>query len=472
MSLLLSAENVSVHAGSECLVQPASLALHAGRPLTILGETGSGKSLLAQAIIGTLPSGLTAAGRVQVAGQVFDPGRPSTFRRLWGRQIGILPQEPWLSLDPLMPAAAQVSEGHALVRGLPWDQARAAAAGDLAQLGLAQAGHRRPDQLSGGMAQRAAFAAARAGGARIVIADEPTKGLDAGRRNDISALLLAETAAGGGLLTITHDLALARALSGDLVVVLNGRIVERGPAAQVLADPQHDYTRALIAADPAAWPHPRPRQVAGATVLSASGLSVARGGRVLISGMDIDLRPGHIIGISGPSGCGKSTLGDALLGLVPLAGGTVTRAPGCAAVRFQKLYQDPPSAFPGSVTLGRSLADLVARHRLDKGRIGALLDRLRLSPQLLQRRPSEVSGGELQRMALLRVLLLDPVFLFADEPTSRLDLITQAQVTRLMVDVARDTGMGLLIVSHDTDLLTKVCDRVIRLDDPAQTRAA
>lgn len=472
MSLLLSATQVSVHAGSECLVRPATLALHAGRPLTILGETGSGKSLLAQALIGTLPPGLRAEGRVEVAGQVLDAGQPAAFRPLWGRQIGILPQEPWLSLDPLMPAAAQVSEGHALVRRLPWTQARAAAAQDLARLGLAQAGHRRPDQLSGGMAQRAAFAAARAGGARIVIADEPTKGLDADRRNEISDLLLAGTAAGGGLLTITHDLALARALQGDLVVVLKGRIVERGPAAQVLADPQHDYTRALIAADPSAWPQPQSRQVAGAPILSAHGLSVARGGRVLFSGADIELRQGQIIGISGPSGCGKSSLGDALLGLVPLAEGTVTRARDCAPVRFQKLYQDPPSAFPGSVTLGRALADLVARHRLDKGRIDTLLDRLRLSPRLLQRRPAEVSGGELQRLALLRVLLLDPVFLFADEPTSRLDLITQAEVTRLMVDVARDTGMGLLIVSHDTDLLTKVSDRVIRLDDPELARAA
>lgn len=476
MSLLLSAEGISVHAGGECLVRTASLALHAGRPLTILGETGSGKSLLAQAIIGTLPPGLRAEGRVKVAGQVLDPGQPAAFRALWGRQIGILPQEPWLSLDPLMSAAAQVSEGHALVRGLPWAQARAAAARDLAQLGLVQAGRQRPDQLSGGMAQRAAFAAARAGGARIVIADEPTKGLDADRRDEIGRLLLAGTAAGGGLMTITHDLALARALDGDLVVVREGRIVEQGRAAQVLAHPQDEYTRALIAADPSAWPHPHPQpqphEVAGAPILSARDLTVMRGGRVLISNCDVELYPGQIVGIWGPSGCGKSTLGDALLGLVPLAGGTVTRAPGCAAVRFQKLYQDPPSAFPGSVTLGRALADLVARHGLDRRRIGALLDRLRLSPRLLQRRPDEVSGGELQRLALLRVLLLDPVFLFADEPTSRLDLITQAEVTRLMVQVARDTGMGLLIVSHDADLLAKVADQVIRLDDPGRARAA
>ena len=467
MTILLKAENVSVHAGADQLVEPVSLALQAGRPFTILGETGSGKSLLAQAIIGTLPAGLRASGRVVLDGHDLDLSRPGRHRALWGRVIGVLPQEPWLSLDPLMKARAQVAEGHALVRGLSWAEAGKAADRDLAELGLDAAGDRRPDQLSGGMAQRVAFAAARTGRARIVVADEPTKGLDVARRDDVIELLMREVAEGGALLTITHDLALARRMGGDLAVVLKGRVIEQGPAEQVLSNPQHDYTRRLIAADPASWPEGRPRASQGQPVLEAEGLAVSRGGRLLFDGLNLTLRPGEILGVTGPSGCGKSTLGDVLLGLARPERGSLRRGD-AAPERFQKLYQDPPSAFPRHVRLGRALDDLIRLHRLDAARIPALMERLRIAPVLLTRRPTEVSGGELQRLALLRVLLLDPVFLFADEPSSRLDLITQAEVTALLAETARETGMALLIVSHDAELIRKTADRTLELGGGGQ----
>lgn len=463
MTALLEARDITVRSGTSRLVAPISLCLQPGRPFTILGETGSGKSLLAQAIIGTLPPSLHATGQVTVLGQPLDLAQPGHHRPLWGRTIGILPQEPWLALDPLMKAQAQVAESHALVRGLSPGAARAQAARDLDALGLGHAGKNRPDQLSGGMAQRVAFAAARAGGARIVIADEPTKGLDAARRDEILALLLREVADGGALLTITHDLALARGLGGDIAVIRGGEVVEQGPAATVLTTPRHPYTRRLIDAEPAAWPDPAPRDISGTPVLQGRSLAIRRGGRMLFENLDITVAQGEILGISGPSGCGKSTLGDILLGLLPPDLGQVTRAPGISPVRFQKIYQDPPSAFPRHIPLGQTMNDLLRRHRLDASRIPALLDRLRLSPALLSRRPDDVSGGELQRLALLRILLLDPVFLFADEPTSRLDPITQAEVTALMSEIARETGMALLIVSHDADLVRKTADRVLRL---------
>lgn len=237
---LLKAEDITVMDGGKSLLQPLSLHLDPGEPLVIIGETGSGKSLMAQALMGTLPPELSARGRVAIRGRVLNAAAPDQFRGLWGREIGVLPQEPWLSLDPLMRARAQVAETHALVRGLPRSKAVTQAEADLAALGLAGAGNKYPHELSGGMAQRVAIAASRAGGARIVIADEPTKGLDAARRDDVAKLLLAAMGETGGLLVITHDLALARHLGGRLIVLRAGAVVEQGQTQQVFSAPKEE----------------------------------------------------------------------------------------------------------------------------------------------------------------------------------------------------------------------------------------
>lgn len=167
----------------------------------------------------------------------------------------------------------------------------------------------------------------------------------------------------------------------------------------------------------------------------------------------------------GPSGTGKSTFGDMLLGLLPPDQGSVWRDPAIARQRFQKLYQDPPAAFAANVTLRTSLVDLIRLHRLDETRLAPLMRQLRLSPSLLDRRPTAISGGELQRFALLRVLLLDPAFLFADEPTSRLDLITQKEIVDLLVELARERGCAVVIVSHDLEMVGKIADDIVRIGD-------
>lgn len=459
---VLALDDVAVHGPEGRIVAPATLRVVPGVPLVILGETGSGKSLLAQAVMGTLPGELSATGAIRL-GTAALPARDTAGRRaLWGRAIAMLPQEPWAALDPTMRALRQVAEVQHFLAGLPWRAARRGAAEALAAVGLPPKERRYPFQLSGGMCQRVALAATRIAGAPVLLADEPTKGLDAALRDSVAALLAAEAARGAILVVITHDIALARALGGELAVMREGEIVEQGPVARVLAAPAHPYTCQLLAAEPEAWA-PWPRPAAGAPVVEGLGLAKRFGPQTLFAGMDLALGAGEVVALTGPSGTGKSTLGNILLGLLPADAGTVRRRQGLSPFALQKLYQDPLAAFAPAMTLGDALAAVIRRHRLDAGRVKRLGEALRLPAALLARRPDQVSGGELQRIALLRALLLDPVLLFADEPTSRLDLVTQAEVMALLRQVVAETGMALLLVTHDAAMAGKVAGRHVAL---------
>ncbi len=458
---LLAVENLSVHVGKTCLLQPISFAIAKGERLTILGQTGSGKSLLAQAIMGNLPYELHSQGRAQLAGQ--DMGSRKTRRALWGRQISSLPQEPWNALDPLMPAVKQLAETYQLVNGQPPAQARDSADYTLSLQGLSESRHKRVGQLSGGMAQRLAIACAMAGGAPVLIADEPTKGLDVSRRDQVVAQLRDQTEQ-GALITITHDVAVARQLGGRLMVMREGQLLESGDAEAILDAPQHHYTRTLIDADPRNWDRqPALQTDTRPLVLSTEELTIGRGNRALLKNLSLSLRAGEITGILGDSGCGKSTLGDTLLGLHAPMSGRIQRDHEAEPHRWQKLYQDPTASVSKAVSLQQLLDDLIERHGLDQARVPPLLQRLELDAGLLQRTADSVSGGELQRFCLLRVLLLDPVFLFADEPTSRLDPVTAQRVNQLLVEVCRENGCALVLVSHDPDLIEKLSDQVLRL---------
>ncbi|SHM96670.1 ABC transporter ATP-binding protein [Phytopseudomonas punonensis] len=463
MKPLLSTRSLAIRTATAQLVEPLSVDLWPGKVLTIIGETGSGKSLFAQGIVGNLPAGLSAHGEIELAGGLREQGQASGRRAAWGRELAVLPQEPWLSLDPTMRAIDQVAETYRYVVGKSAQESRQQSRQDLTQLGIEQAEAKFPFQLSGGMAQRLAFAATHAGGAKVMIADEPTKGLDSARIGEVINLLQAGIADGGTLLIITHDIEVARRLGGEVMIMLKGQVIESGSATQVLDAPTHEYTRRLLAADPSRWPRREPSVPSGEPVVQVRNLAVERGDRVLFEGLSFDARPGEVVGVTGPSGCGKSTLGDVILGLMQARSGSVGKQRNAPRVAFQKLYQDPVAAFPPTVTLGRCLADLVKLHRLDASRIDALLARLRLDRGLLDRLPGNVSGGELQRFSLLRVLLLDPVFIFADEPSSRLDLITQQEMIELLVETARERRTAVLLVSHDEALIEAVADQRIRL---------
>lgn len=450
-------------ASGKAIVDGVNLRVAAGGVLTLLGESGSGKSLLAQAIMGTLGSGLRAEGTITIGGQCFDAADQPSRQRLWGRAVALLPQEPWLALDPTMRVLPQIAETHELVAGRSAVASREAALRDLKQLDMDDAAHLYPHQISGGMAQRVAFLATHAAGARLLIVDEPTKGLDSGKRGEILAMLRAAQAEGMAVLCITHDVWLARALGGEIAVMLDGFVIEQGSAAQLLAQPSHAYTRALLAADPASWPvRPAPR-LPGEVVASVREVEKSFGKRRLFSGISVEIRRGEVVAVTGESGAGKTTFGNLLLGLLRPDAGKVTRAAGLPRTAFQKLYQDPAAAFAPGVSLRTALRDVLALHGLRWDDVAPLLARLRLGEQLLDRLPTQVSGGELQRFALARVLLLKPVLIFADEPTSRLDPITQQQTLSLLLEAAADSGCAVLLVTHDAEIARAVAQRRIAL---------
>ncbi|MDQ0041056.1 ABC transporter ATP-binding protein [Variovorax boronicumulans] len=463
-SVLLAADNLGVHVGTRALLRDVSFSLRAGEVLTLLGESGAGKSLLAQAVMGNLPAALRASGSVTLDGAKSRADDARARRPRWGRTVALLPQEPSLALDPLMRIAPQLSETHELVRGAAFDQAEAAALHDLDAAGLTASARQYPWQLSGGMAQRAAAAVACAGGARILLADEPTKGLDAHWRDHTVAMLQGVQRRGGCVVVITHDLRVAEALGGQLIVLCAGQVVERGDARTVLADPQHAFTRRLVAADPARWPRRAAAPAsAGAPVLSAQGLSKGFGGKPLFDGVDLQIRAGDRFVVQGPSGTGKSTLGNVLLGLMPADRGVVRRAEGLHATAFQKLYQDPVASFAPHVTLGQSLRDVAARHRCAWPAVLQHLTRMGVPHDLLARRPSQVSGGELQRVALARVLTVQPALVFADEPTSRLDPVSQQEAMAVLLDALDERGAALMLVTHDDDIADAVATQRWRI---------
>lgn len=459
----LHVRELRVEHGARRLVDVADVRLDRGRALTIVGESGSGKSLLAHALMGTLPPGLRPSGTIDIEGVPHPTDDVTGRRRLWGRTLALLPQEPMLALDPTMRIGRQVAEG---VPGFRRDRtgARRRAAGALADVGLEGRGDAFPHRLSGGMAQRVAYAAATVGGASVLLADEPSKGLDDGARDRLAALLRSHVDGGGMLLTITHDLDLARATGGDVLVMRDAEVVERGPVDRVLSTPTHPYTRALLAAEPRHWDEPWMRDPADAPsgtapLVEADGIAKRFGPHRLFDDVSFMLRAGQRVGISGPSGAGKTTLGNVLLRLLPPDSGTVRHGSHLPAGAAQKLYQDPALAFPAHVPLAVSLGDVERRHRVPSDRLAELTTSVGLDGALLARRPSEVSGGELQRLAIVRAMLVEPRLLFADEPTSRLDLISQHRTVRAMMTQVETSDCALLLVTHDASLADAVADQ-------------
>ncbi|MFB9215211.1 ABC transporter ATP-binding protein [Vibrio sinaloensis] len=458
MSHLIRVESLSVSAGEEVLVEPVSFTLDKGKPLTILGETGAGKSLIAAALTGTLPKELSASGQIYLEERLVSD---TELQQTWGKQIALLPQEPWLALDPIMPVHKQIEEVHSLVNGEKASSAQSLTQQALQSMNLGYAKAKYPFQLSGGMAQRIAYLCATQAGGELLLADEPTKGLDRTHCHIVGDML-AEHGKLGALITITHDIELAERLGGDIIVMKQGTVVESGEAREVIANPVSDYTKALIASNPKYWPKRQPALEAN-PLLSVERLSLRRNRSTLFERLSLTVNQGEVVGICGQSGCGKTSLADALLGLLAPASGEIVFHQPVGIGQKLKLYQDPPSAFPSHIRLGGLLEDLQTIHRFDMAEVAPLMAKLKLDLSLLQRTPRQISGGELQRFAILRALLMKPKLLIADEPTSRLDPITAAETLHLLASLATEQQCSLIIIGHDEVALEKLSDKVVNL---------
>jgi len=452
----LAVEQLTIATPDRVIVENVCLSVAAGEILTVLGETGSGKSLIGSAIMGLIPSGVSVSGRIIVNGRLYDAADRDALRSLWAKDLFLLPQEPLNALAPLLIAKAQVAEQITSPRRS--DEAVSA----LSAMQLDTEHHRkRPFELSGGMAQRVMAAIASVTRAGIILADEPTKGLDADRRDVVAQVFNALRQSGRAILLITHDIALVRSLADHIAFLSEGAIIESGPTKAVLSEPRTDYARQYIASDPATWarqPYERSRTP---KVIEADRLRIGFGKKVLANDLNFHCHAGHISALLGKSGIGKTTLGRTLLGLASPLGGEIRRPIAKRGMLLQKLHQDPTRVFVPWQSLGRSLEDL---RRLPDGNrsyseVPGLMQRFGLRHDLLHRRPHQISGGEAQRLALVRILAMKPKMLIADEPTSRLDPPVQEQVIRYLRKVADEDELAILLITHDRDLAMAIADR-------------
>ena len=503
-SPLLSVEGLEVRFGaSEPAVCGVDLTVPRGHTVAVVGESGSGKSTTAAAILGLLPPG----GRITAGRVVFDGLDITSFdsradrkllRSIRGRRIGYVPQDPMTNLNPVWKVGFQISE--ALRANTDGREARRRAVELLAEAGMPHAAKqatRYPHQLSGGMCQRALIAIGLAGRPQLLIADEPTSALDVTVQQQVLDHLQRLTdELGTALLLITHDLALAAERAESVVVIHRGVVVESGAAQSILQNPQHEYTRRLVAAAPLLTRRKtRPTletDLETNDILVASELTKiyreSRGApwrRVescAVDAVSFRLRRASTLAIVGESGSGKSTLARMLLGLLKPTSGTVvfdgTQIVGALdgrrdrdralafRRRVQPVFQNPYSSLDPMYSVFRAIEEPLRIHRVGDRKqreqaVRELIDEVALPSSVLGRRPRELSGGQRQRVAIARALALRPEVLVCDEAVSALDVLVQAQILDLLADLQARLGLTYLFISHDLAVVRQIADDVL-----------
>lgn len=467
----LQVEGLRIAIGGHVLVDGVSFTVSPGECLALVGESGAGKSLTVRALLGLLPEhAQVAADVLEVDGVDARALGERSWRALRGARIALVSQDALVSLDPLRRVGAEVAEPLEIHGSLTRAQRASRVRELLVDVAIPDPERRarqRPHELSGGLRQRALIASALAADPAVLIADEPTTALDATVQAKVLALLRRIADDGTAVVFVSHDMAAVRRVADRVVVLRDGRVVEHGSAAEVLAAPREDYTRELVLAS---VPMPRIAPAGDASVLATVSEVGKAFDRPVLRDASFLLRRGRTVGVVGESGSGKTTLARILLGVERADTGAISWASG-ARPRIQLVHQNPLGAFDPRWTIGRSLREALAAGGVPRAeravRAAAMLHEVGLDPGLAARRPAALSGGQRQRAAIARALAAGPEVLVLDEPVSALDATVRVRILALLDRLQRDRGLTMLLVSHDLAVIASVADDVLVMRDGA-----
>ncbi|SIS22645.1 dipeptide ABC transporter ATP-binding protein [Williamsia sterculiae] len=489
MTDLLTIDDLHVRYGDREVVHGVSLSVRSGEVLALVGESGSGKTTIAQSVVGLLPSGgQITGGAVRLDDERLDRAPERLLQKIRGARVGVVPQDPTSSLNPVRRIGDQIAEILRLHGRADRRTAASRAVQILREVGVDRPevrARQRPQELSGGQRQRVLIGIALACSPELVIADEPTSALDVTVQRRILDLLETRVReAGAAVLFITHDLAVAAERADRIAVMQHGVVVETGPTRQVLDEPQHDYTRRLLAAAPSlnrpvtrvARPTPD-----GPTLLTLRdvGKNFRLGGDAQNTAVDrvsLDVAAGQTVSLVGESGSGKSTtariavrLETPTAGTVTLDGSDIGRLRGASLRDFRRrvqfVHQNPYLSLNPSLRIADIVEEPLRAHRIGdrssrRARVGELLEQVSLPADTANRRPAELSGGQRQRVAIARALAVEPDLVVLDEPVSALDVSVQATILDLLDRLQRDLGLAYLFISHDLAVVRQISDVV------------
>lgn len=478
-------------------VHDANFQIYPGETVAIVGESGSGKSTTARAIIDLLPAtGHVTSGSIVFQGEELVGASDKQMSAIRGRKIGLVPQDPVTNLNPVWTIGQQITEALAANHIAKGKAAKARACELLAEAGMPEPEkhfNQYPHEFSGGMCQRALIAIGLHARPALLIADEPTSALDVTVQKQILDHLegLIENL-GTAVLLITHDLGLAAERATRVIVMQHGHIVEQGPSREILTNPQHPYTKKLIAAAPSlaaqrSETRHHKSSDSGLTLLQVKGvtkrflLPSSRPWKkeyfTAVNNVDLSIKQMHTTAIVGESGSGKSTLAKMMLGLLDPTEGEVTyegkpirKMRRDAELNFRKrvqpVFQNPYGTLDPMWSVFNIIEEPLKVHHLgDKKtrarRVSEIMDRVALPQSMLRRYPMELSGGQQQRIAIARALVLEPELIICDEAVSALDVLVQAQILELLNELQRDLGLTYVFITHDLAVVKQIADDVV-----------